>query len=211
MNKAVHAAAHLAHHLDEASLRHIHYLLYYAQGCHLALHREPLFDDPLETGPDGPMIRSIWPVRQRGRRLKTPWPDAETLNESRRTLPRDAIEVLNSVAAVLGDWSAEALAESIRRESPWLSARGDQPPEAHGSAALDPISIRNIFEPVCLPSRRELARDEPSPAAWELYFHFEHIRAFTPATIASEDAEAWFEALEAPPRDLPDLRKFLAS
>lgn len=211
MANARHAAAYLAEVLDKTVIAQLQVLLYYAQGCHLALHDEELFDDPIEAWSRGPAVRSLWPGHHRLHELKSPWPDAKILDQARTELSTDAIGTLNAVSGVLGGWTADALAESAQHENPWLSARGDLPTEAYSQAELDLRAVREYFVPVCLASRRELTRDELSPAAYELSMHFAHIRAFTPATVKAADVEAWFEALEAPPRDLPDLREFLNS
>lgn len=211
MSDAVHAAAYLAECLDRTTTMQLQKLLYYSQSCHLALHGEPLFEDPIEAWSNGPVVRSLWPKHRRLRKIENPWPDAKTLSQAHGELSADAIDVLNAVAESLGNWSADALVESTHHENPWLSARGDLPADAYSQENLDPSDMRAYFESVCLASKRELSRDELSPAAFELYIHFENLRAFTPPVVQPEDAESWFEAFEAPPRDLPDLRAFLTS
>lgn len=211
MSTAIHAAAYLVECLDKTTTMQLQKLLYYSQGCHLALHGEPLFDDPIEAWSNGPVVRRLWSKHRRLRKLKSPWPDVKTLDEAHSELPVDAALVLNAVADALGDWAADDLVESTHHENPWLSARGDLPATAQSQAELDLNMMRRYFESACLPARRELSRDELSPAAFDLYLHFAHTRAFTPPTVEAENAEEWFEMLDAPPRDLPDLREFLAS
>lgn len=44
------------HDLEE---RELHALLYYAQGCHLALHGVPLFDGPIVATAEGVVVPAI--------------------------------------------------------------------------------------------------------------------------------------------------------
>lgn len=211
MARAIHAAAFLVNRLGVTSTFHMQKLLYYAQSCHLALHRDPLFGEPIEAWSNGPVVRKVFNRHRRMFDLENPWPDASTLSEAQEELSPDETKVLSVVAESLGCWPADALVESTHHESPWADARHGLAPDDHSDKVIHTDAMFSYFEAVCLPSGREPLRSELSPAAFELYLAFAHERAFTPPTIRAEDVDAWHEMLDAPPREMPGLRDFLAS
>ena len=211
MAKALHAAAFLVSRLGTISTFHMQKLLYYAQSCHLALHRKPLFDEPIEAWSNGPVVRDVF-VRHQGRfKLKSPWPDAATLRYAEAELPSDAVHVLNVVADSLGCWATDALIESTHCENPWVQARHGLAPDAYSDEVMNHDAMLEYFKAVCLPGEHEPIRSELTPAAFELYLRFAQMRAFTPPIIKTEDADSWYEMLDAPPREMPGLREFLSS
>lgn len=211
MARAIHAAAFLMNRLGVTSTFHMQKLLYYAQSSHLALHREPLFAEPIEAWSNGPVVRKVFNEHRKRFDIATPWPDASTLSEAEEALSPNETKVLSVVAESLGGWSADALVVSTHDEDPWVDARNGLAPDAHSNTVIHTDAMRSYFEAVCLPSGREPLRSELSPAAFELYLAFAHERAFTPPTIRAEEVDAWHEMLEAPPREMPGLRDFLAS
>ena len=211
MTEALHAASILVSRLGTISTFHMQKLLYYAQGCHLALHRKPLFDEPVEAWSNGPVVRDVF-ARHKGMfSLKSPWPDAKTLEDAETELHSNAVCALNVVADSLGWWPVEPLVDSTHSESPWMHARHGLAPEEHSGEEIRHDAMIKYFDTVCLPGKREPTRNDLSPAAFGLYLQFAHNRAFTPPTISSENADSWHEMLDVPPREMPDLRKFLSS
>lgn len=211
MTKAIHAASFLVGRLGTISTFHMQKLLYYAQGCHLALHREPLFDEPIEAWSNGPVVRDVF-ARHKGMfNLKSPWPDSQTLKDAETELGSDAIRALKVVADSLGCWAVESLIDSTHNESPWIQARHGLAPEEYSDEEMRHDEMIEYFDAVCLPGKREPTRSELTPAAFDLYLKFSHDRAFAPPTIKAEDADSWYEMLDAPPREMPSLREFLSS
>ena len=211
MTRALHAASFLVSRLGTISTFHMQKLLYYAQGCHLALHRKPLFDEPIEAWSNGPVVRDVFAMHKGMFNLKSPWPDAQTLRDAETELHSDAICALNVVADSLGCWAIESLIDSTHSESPWVQARHGLASEECSDEEMRHDEMIEYFDTVCLPGKREPTRNDLTSAAFDLYLQFAHNRAFTPPTIRSEDADSWYEMLDAPPREIPSLRKFLSS
>lgn len=211
MAKAIHAAAFVVSRLNETSTLPMQKMLYYAQSCHLALHEVPLFDEPIEAWMRGPVVPGLFGRHRGDFNIKSPWPDEATLSEAERSLPPTATAVLSVITDTLGSFPASDLVAATHDESPWSQARRGVPPGARSNNVIEQSAMRAYFAKVCLPTGREIARDELSPAAFELYLAFAHERAFTPPTVKSEDADEWHTWLDAPPRDLPALRAFLTS
>lgn len=93
-------------------------LLYYAQGFHLALFDQPLFDDPIEAWPYGPVVRNVY---------------NEYSKHSDRVIPAPAIfeaqlyteqcaGLLDEVYDVYGQYSAWKLSDMTHAEPPWNEA-----------------------------------------------------------------------------------------
>lgn len=90
-------------------------LLYYAQGAHLSLHNEPLFDDPIEAWEHGPVCPSVYhDFKQFG---SNALPSPTGFNPSK--LPKRARDVLDEVHKVFGQFAAWRLREMTHSEPPW--------------------------------------------------------------------------------------------
>ena len=90
-------------------------LLYYAQGFHLAVFGEPLFDKPIEAWVHGPVVDSVYQeFKQHG---NGPIPCDDDLDWS--TFPRDSQELLDDVYCVYGQFSAWKLRDMTHDEPPW--------------------------------------------------------------------------------------------
>jgi uncharacterized phage-associated protein len=96
-------------------------LLYYAQGWHLALHGEPLFEARIEAWAHGPVCPDVWErFKHKGWEPITA-SDASSVDE----LDSNDRDFLNEVWEVYGQFSAKRLEEMTHDEAPYVEARGD--------------------------------------------------------------------------------------
>ncbi|MEM6598403.1 MAG: type II toxin-antitoxin system antitoxin SocA domain-containing protein [Cyanobacteria bacterium P01_D01_bin.36] len=97
-------------------------LLYYAQGFHLAVCDEPLFEEPIEAWTHGPVVSEAYHEFKEFSSSAIPCPvgfdfsifDAETS------------ELLDEVYTVYGQFSAWKLREMTHEESPWRETPSGQ-------------------------------------------------------------------------------------
>ncbi len=107
-------------------------LLYYAQGFHLAIFGDPLFDAPIEAWRHGPAVRSVYTryADYGGQALPKPDDfDIATLDENTR-------DFLDEVYEVYGQYSAWRLREMTHEEPPWSDVwnpNGGPAEISHGS------------------------------------------------------------------------------
>lgn len=93
-------------------------LLYYAQGFHLAIHGEPLFEEPIFAWPHGPVVPAIYDVfKAYG---STPLPCPEEWDEER--VPIEVADLLVEIYDVFGRYTASTLRNMTHGEPPWLEA-----------------------------------------------------------------------------------------
>lgn len=114
---------------DSLSNLKLQKLMYYAQGFHLALLGEPLFDEPIEAWEHGPVVPSLYhkfkqygagPIPPSGNGI-----DAAAYSGELR-------ELLDEVFQVYGQYSASKLRNMTHAEPPWV--------EAHNISASTVIS-----------------------------------------------------------------------
>lgn len=106
-------------------------LLYYAQGIHLALFGEPLFDDAIAKWNSGPVVPSVYHAykdyKEKGiDKAQSVNIDAETKSE------------LEDVYREFGQFSAYRLMQMTHNETPWQNA------EHNG--VIDKEAIKTYFE-----------------------------------------------------------------
>ena len=94
-------------------------LCYYAQGYHLAVHGEPLFDDAIEAWEKGPVIYSL--RQEYGRYKGAPIPPREGGEESLADVR--AARVLAATYREFRAATGSMLVLKAHREHPWLAAR----------------------------------------------------------------------------------------
>lgn len=90
-------------------------LVYYAQGFHLALFDEPLFEEPIEAWAHGPVVPELYQIYRDHKANPIPTPeefDPEVIEEAVRSL-------LEDVFGVYGQYSAWGLRNLTHQESPW--------------------------------------------------------------------------------------------
>jgi uncharacterized phage-associated protein len=92
-------------------------LAYYAQGFHLAIHENPLFDEPIEAWMHGPVVPTLYHHYKVHGQGAIPLPvdyDPSVFNP-------DQLNLLNEVQRMYGQYSAWRLREMTHEEDPWLN------------------------------------------------------------------------------------------
>lgn len=90
-------------------------LLYYAQGCYLALHKERLFSDPIVAWQHGPVVEAVYQEYKRFR--------ADFITDYTEPEVKFSEEVENVLLWVyneFGQYTAWALRNMTHKEKPWL-------------------------------------------------------------------------------------------
>ena len=94
-------------------------LLYYAQGCFLAVTGESLFDDPIVAWQHGPVVETVYHAYKRngaeGIRFDDDF-DFSSFSEEENAL-------LTEVYETFGQYSAWKLRNMTHQEAPWLETR----------------------------------------------------------------------------------------
>jgi uncharacterized phage-associated protein len=93
-------------------------LLYYAQGLHLALHDEPLFEEAIHAWQHGPVVPSVY----RAFKKFGAGPIEISDNTAPVKLTKRVRETLDEVHTVYGQFSAWRLREMTHNEPPWSDA-----------------------------------------------------------------------------------------
>ncbi len=101
-------------------------LLYYAQGWHLALKGEPLFDERIEAWVHGPVVPPVY-----GEFKGWAWKpiDYDPGQPAAIGLPNHVTAHLDEVMEVYGGMNALDLERLTHSEPPWLNARGTLAPD----------------------------------------------------------------------------------
>lgn len=92
-------------------------LLYYAQGCFLAVTGEPLFDDPIVAWQHGPVVENVYHEYKHNGANGINYTDDfdfEQFNGSEN-------ELLTEVYDIFGQYSAWKLRNMTHEETPWKS------------------------------------------------------------------------------------------
>jgi uncharacterized phage-associated protein len=90
-------------------------LLYYAQGLHVAMHDEPLFPERIEAWKNGPVVRPIWErYTSYGYRPIDP-----PIEFDLASYPPETQELLSTIYATYGQFTAGKLCEMTHNEPPW--------------------------------------------------------------------------------------------
>lgn len=91
-------------------------LLYYAQGCFLAVTDEPLFGDDIVAWQHGPVVENIYHTYKNNGAKGIPF--EEDFDSSEFTAEEN--DLLSEVYTVFGQYSAWKLRNMTHSESPWL-------------------------------------------------------------------------------------------
>ncbi|MDD5327181.1 MAG: DUF4065 domain-containing protein [Phycisphaerae bacterium] len=102
---------------DSLSNLKLQKLLYYAQGFHLAMYGEPLFDDPIEAWRYGPVVVDIYHNYKANDNKPLPVPENIDLS----LYSKKVKHLLNDVYEIYGQFSALKLANLTHEEAPWKS------------------------------------------------------------------------------------------
>lgn len=93
-------------------------LIYYAQGFHLAIFDEPLFDERIEAWTHGPVVPDLYHAYKGYGSDAIPCPDEIDLDKYSIAHR----ELLDEVYKVFGQFSAWKLRNMTHEESPWVNA-----------------------------------------------------------------------------------------
>lgn len=94
-------------------------LLYYAEGCSLALDKGSLFDEKIMAWEHGPVVEEVWRSFDNAYDLHT---DEAEMVKSLSKISGEDKELLEDVYSVFGKYSASGLRNKTHAESPWLDA-----------------------------------------------------------------------------------------
>ncbi len=102
---------------EKISLLKVLKLLYYAEGCSLALGRGSLFDEPIVAWEHGPVVTDVY----------FSFPDAYNLEYDDKSVEKinknlEDKDLLEQVFEVFGSYTAWALRNKTHRETPWINA-----------------------------------------------------------------------------------------
>jgi len=91
-------------------------LCYYAQGFHLAIHDQPLFDEEIEAWVHGPVIPELY---HRFKSFGRNYIDTNEIDHHDYKLTKPQKELIDEVFEVFGQYSAWTLRNMTHEESPW--------------------------------------------------------------------------------------------
>lgn len=90
-------------------------LVYYAQGCSLAVNDEPLFDEPLTAWQHGPVCVPLYVKYEADGASGIPAPEKVDFEK----FTQNDKDLLDEVYAVYGQFSAWKLRNMVYEEAPW--------------------------------------------------------------------------------------------
>jgi len=126
-------------------------LLYYAQGWHLALYGQPLFDDPIQAWPHGPVVPRIYGEYKHWR-----WnPIADEVASPK--LSDHVSEHLKEVMDVYGALTAYHLEQLTHKEEPWTIARAGIPYDEPSNEVITQASMTEYFRKVAAANANQTA------------------------------------------------------
>ena len=94
-------------------------LLYYAQGCYLAIKGSPLFDEPILAWVHGPVVEKVYQKYKNKESNPIVYDECFDFN----TIDEETSGILREVFDVFGQYSAWKLREMAHQETPWKSTR----------------------------------------------------------------------------------------
>lgn len=120
---------------DGISNLKIQKLLYYAQGCTLAITNAPLFDDPIVAWKHGPVVESTY---HEFKQFESGSIDLAKLSDSTVIEFSDTISaILENVYQMFGQFSAWKLRNMTHEETPWMTTEKN--------AVIDIEKIKQFF------------------------------------------------------------------
>lgn len=116
-------------------------LLYYVQGCSLALRKKPMFEERIEAWAHGPVVASLYPFFANYKNAsihQEDFPYEGGLNKTEK-------ELIQCVWNIYKKYSATSLREMTHNEEPWIKARGQKKPADKCSTEITPASMKKYF------------------------------------------------------------------
>ncbi len=111
----------------------LHKLLYYAQGCNLAMYNEPLFNEEIYNWEYGPVVKDIYQCNR-----KNPFTTFKLIDIDSKTNA-----LLEEVYKVFGKFSAWALMEMTHSEDPWKNTNRN---EIISKESIRQYFVENVVE-----------------------------------------------------------------
>lgn len=108
-------------------------LLYYAQGCYLAIKDQPLFDEPIVAWDHGPVVEEVYRIYRSNRSNGIQYD--EDFNEN---IDPETTDILKQVYSVFGQYSAWGLRNMTHQELPWINTQRN--------AEISQESIKQYFK-----------------------------------------------------------------
>jgi uncharacterized phage-associated protein len=115
-------------------------LLYYAQGWHLGILGQPLFQERIEAWLHGPVVPVVYARYKRFTWKPLPLPSSDPV-----IMNDDTKEVLREVWQVYGQYSASRLEDLAHQETPWLAARRGVRPGERSNVEITQEALRGYF------------------------------------------------------------------
>lgn len=94
-------------------------LLYYAQGCYLALYGKPLFSDDIVAWTHGPVVVNVYHAYKANGANGIPFTEDFDMSQ----FSDEENDVLTQVYNTFGQYSAWKLRDMTHAEEPWLSTK----------------------------------------------------------------------------------------
>jgi len=136
-------------------------IIYLAQGWHLALRGEPLFQEPIRAWIYGPAVEEIY------RRLEQygdlPIPPSEAPANAGEGLSEGVRHLLDQVWAKYSRMSALQLINLTHQPGPWKTARGNLPATAKATTPLSLEEMRAFFTEKRKRDLQRAVRARPRP------------------------------------------------
>lgn len=114
-------------------------LCYYAQGWHLAWHRKPLFEEPIEAWRMGPVCRDLY-KHHKGEASIDRWKLGSVEN-----IPAEGTSTLDVILDFYRPFSGFDLGHKTHRERPWIEAWEAVDSIRRGSSVISTDTLCEYF------------------------------------------------------------------
>ncbi|MDA0239693.1 MAG: DUF4065 domain-containing protein [Proteobacteria bacterium] len=157
-------------------------LLYYAQGCYLAIYGEPLFDESLEAWDLGPVVPNIYHAfKVCGRQ------PIEDISGDEIDIAVDVADFLNVIFEKFGQYSAGRLIDMTHKEAPWIDHY-----VSNMSVEIDKKTMKEFFEKNWVDPDLNVETDGIDDDLIEKILAAAHSAA-EKDTVPAEELEKWLE------------------
>ena len=116
-------------------------LVYYCQAWSMVWAEEPLFSSEVQAWVKGPVAPDLYKLHEHKFEVRTVGGVVANLTDRQR-------EIIDAVLSYYGGRTSEWLIDLTHSEKPWIAARGDLPPEAHGTTenVITPEAMADYYE-----------------------------------------------------------------